>query len=43
MIYAVANRKGGTGKTTTAWALASGLERQGAHVLRVDMDAQRNF
>lgn len=43
MIYAVCNRKGGVGKTTTAWALAAGLERQGAPVLRVDLDAQRNL
>lgn len=43
MIYAVCNRKGGTGKTTTAQALVCGLTRKGKRVLAVDMDAQRNL
>lgn len=40
---AVANRKGGVGKTTTAAALVSGLTLKGYRVLAVDLDAQRNL
>lgn len=39
-IIAVANVKGGTGKTTTAAALADGMRRMGARVLAVDCDPQ---
>lgn len=41
-IIAVANQKGGIGKTTTALALANCLERRGHHTLMVDMDPQAN-
>lgn len=39
---AVANHKGGIGKTTTALSLASNLQKRGYKVLFVDTDAQRN-
>lgn len=40
---ALANRKGGVAKTTTAAALMAGLTRRGYKVLGVDLDGQRNL
>ena len=42
-IIAVAAQKGGTGKTSTALALAAGLVRAGRRVLTIDLDQQCNL
>ena len=42
-VIAIANRKGGVGKSTTAAALINGLTLKGYKVLGVDLDAQRNL
>ena len=40
---AIAQQKGGTGKTTTAHAIGAGLKAQGKRVLFVDLDPQSNL
>lgn len=42
-IISIVNQKGGSGKTTTAIALGTGLKKRGFKVLFVDLDGQANL
>ena len=42
-IVTITNQKGGVGKTSTAGAIASGLQRKGYKILAIDLDPQGNL
>lgn len=42
-VIAVINQKGGVGKTTTAYTVATGLHLRGYKTLSIDLDQQENF
>lgn len=43
MVVTIANQKGGTGKSTTAAALAQAADYRGKHCLAIDLDPQGNL
>ena len=42
-VICVCNQKGGTGKTTTAWAILTGAAARGYRAIGIDMEMQANF